>query len=128
MRSSPGTGPLPGFGDLLRVLGTFAMVAAGWIFFRSDSIQQAFAYFGRIFSLSTLSLPSLTGEKRELITIGLIFIFTAIEWIGRRGPYGLHFIAEFKFTPLRYLAYYASVISILVFSNSGNNPFIYFQF
>ena len=48
---------LPSIKELFQMGITFALATLGWIFFRADSIGQAFAYIGNIFSKSLISDP-----------------------------------------------------------------------
>ena len=48
---------LPSIKELFQMGITFALATLGWIFFRADSIGQAFAYIGNIFSKSLIADP-----------------------------------------------------------------------
>jgi alginate O-acetyltransferase complex protein AlgI len=100
---------------------TLFIVLLAWVFFRSDSISQSFAYLHRLFSPSLFELPS------GLFKTGLIWgaVFMVAEWIQRDKQHALQF--EKLPVYVRWLAYYA--ILFLIFNKGGQQEtFIYFQF
>ena len=100
---------------------TLFVVLLAWIFFRSDSISQGFAYLDRMFSPSLFELPS------GLFKTGLIWgaVLLAVEWFQRDKQHALQF--EKLPVYLRWIAYYA--ILFLIFNKGGQQEtFIYFQF
>lgn len=81
---------LPTIKELLSMLTTFFLTVFAWIFFRAESVSQAFSYINRIFTKELLKLPIIIGSgKKELLVILLTMIFVIIEWIGRRNEYAI---------------------------------------
>lgn len=109
------------FKELFQMLLTFSMVCIAWVFFRADTVGDAWGYLGNIvlrpfmegFRLSTYSL-----------SIGLISILLSLEWIMKGEQ-----VFNFRKPVLRY-ASYSMVISLILFYGVFFNPqdFIYFQF
>ena len=114
---------LPIIKELIAVFSTFFLTVLAWIFFRSSDVSQAFSILNEIFSLSLFSLPMLLPKS----VFALLFFFLVLEWIGRKGQYGLERIG-LKWKPIfRYGMYYCLIVLILWFSGS-EQEFIYFQF
>jgi alginate O-acetylation protein len=119
---------LPTIKELLSILTTFFLTVFAWIFFRAESVSQAFSYINRIFTKELLKLPIIIGSgKKELLVILLTMIFVIIEWIGRRNEYAIEklFISNKRW--IRWGFYY--IILLVIFLMAGKEQeFIYFQF
>lgn len=94
-----------------------------WIFFRAENISHTWQYSTTIFSVS-LFQPIDIFPKQEII---LILFFLFIEWIGRKGQYGIQTIFLKQKTILKYAFYYAIILAIIWFRGK-EQVFIYFQF
>ena len=114
---------LPTAKELLSILLTFFLTVLAWIFFRSESVEQAFIYISRICSTSVLSSPEMPGK---LLFLSLFF-FWVIEWAGREQQYALENFALTWPKPVRWSAYIIVGLSTFYFSGS-DLQFIYFQF
>ena len=113
---------IPGFGDLFRILRTFLLTCFAWVFFRAESMTQAFGYLKGVFTRSFFVLP----EKLSMDIVLFIMVLLIFEWFNRSYHHGLQIG---RLSPLRRrLAYLFVVILILKFANFGHNEFIYFQF
>ncbi len=115
----------------LSIIFTFFIVCLSYVFFRSDSVAQAFAIFNIMLTdFGTLSLSQIVSlglNERELLVVlfSLVVLF-------------VHDILYIKgiFIPqkglLRYVLFYLFVILTLIFGVYGADyvaePFIYFQF
>jgi alginate O-acetyltransferase complex protein AlgI len=102
-------------------LFTLIIVLVAWIFFRSDTISQGFAFLGHIFSPSLFDLPS--GFFKTGVIWGLVLIVA--EWIQRDKQHAL----QLDKLPVyvRWAAYY--ILLFLIFNMGGKQEtFIYFQF
>jgi D-alanyl-lipoteichoic acid acyltransferase DltB (MBOAT superfamily) len=104
---------------------TFALVAFGWIFFRAESVYEAFTYISGMFSLSLFTIP-IIAEYKVMVLIA-IFFFLLIEWIGKENKYAIENLEFIKKRYLRWGFYYIITLIILVF-NGEEQEFIYFQF
>lgn len=117
---------LPSFAELRGMATTFILVVIGWIFFRAQTISDAWHYLKRLFSASLFDTPVSYGNKHAfwvtLIWLGVLLI---VEWIQRNRTHGL-FLDHVKPNVVRWGIYYTILIA-LYFSKSAET-FIYFQF
>ena len=125
--------------NLINILWTFILVNITWIFFRAGNFNDARHILSGIFSFSdlhsyfTIKNDDLHGNITYLgqplwkFLAGLClipFLFVS-DWIIENGK-----IKIFNQQPLavKWVVYYALIISILVFGVFEINQFIYFQF
>ena len=118
---------LPSLKELLSMGSTFLLTMFAWVFFRSDTVNDAFYYIKKLFSASLFSKPDFYGMAGALVTIILIILFIIAEWLGRADSYAIQRfgISQNKF--FRYTFYYIIVVMIFLFAGKEQN-FIYFQF
>ena len=118
----------PTIKELLSMLTTFSLTVFAWIFFRAESVSQAFSYIGGIFTKELFRIPVIIGGgKKELLVILLVVVFVIIEWIGRRNEYAIEKLFISKKRWIRWGFYY--IIIGVIFSMLGKQQeFIYFQF
>jgi len=120
---------LPRPREVLQMAGTFCLTTLGWIFFRAESIGDAFGYIGKILSRSLLTVPFFPDRRGAFGTLLLLAAFAAVEWLGREGEHPLERLASWKSRPLRWIAAYGLAACIYWFGNFGQQiEFIYFQF
>ncbi|MGB7573727.1 MAG: MBOAT family protein, partial [Thermodesulfobacteriota bacterium] len=119
----------------LKILITFSSVCFAWIFFRADTISDAFhiisnlfAGWGNAFTVEALENIPFWGAWRfefvvSLVSIGILLCVQLMEerW---------NIIDRFSEKPawIRWPAYYFLLLAILLFGNFGAKQFIYFQF
>jgi D-alanyl-lipoteichoic acid acyltransferase DltB (MBOAT superfamily) len=115
---------LPNIKELLQMGATFALTVLAWIFFRADSISQAFSYIERVFSKSLISIPKDTNAK---LILPLLLILILVEWLQRDKQHGLDFNNRKIPTFGRITIYYALIAIIMLFG-AQQQSFIYFQF
>lgn len=126
------------FKQVLNRILTFLLVMFTAIIFRSETLTQAFTFFGCLFSSSLLKFqPFVTiNVNISIILLFILFMFV-IEWIQRDKNHGLevsielgndqngtHIISK---SLLRKLFYFLLVIIIFLFGVKGAQ-FIYQQF
>ena len=107
---------------------TFVFWNISLIFFHSSSLGDAFAYLNGIFSNTLFSMPNAdTGVNPLTITV-LIPIFIMAEWLQKDKIHVLQL--DYKKLPryIRWIIYVLVVFSIGMLGNTGDVPFIYFQF
>lgn len=114
---------LPGTKDVLNILTTFTITVFAWIFFRSNTLPDAFNYVSRIFSSSMFHSPEIFPK----IVFLLIAFFLVIEWIGREHQYSIAHLGLRWPTMVRWGFYCFLIISIISFTGN-EQQFIYFQF
>ncbi|WP_299442363.1 MBOAT family O-acyltransferase [uncultured Aquimarina sp.] len=107
--------------DFLRIGITFFIVTIAWVFFRAETITEAFGYLDNIFSLSLFSIPK--GNKWFLLSL---MGYMMIEWFQKNREHLLD-IRHISSKPIRYIIYYATVFLVFYFGGELQT-FIYFQF
>ena len=114
---------LPSFREFIAMLSTFILVLFAWIFFRAESMEQAFAYVGGLFNCSIIDSP----EVFPLEVYILIPLMLITEWLQRDKQHAL--MLDGLNIPRwgRWLIYYAVVFCIIWFTGE-QQEFIYFQF
>ncbi|WNH09643.1 MBOAT family O-acyltransferase [Thalassobellus suaedae] len=111
-----------GFLNLWHICGTFFLVLIAWVFFRADTITDAFSYLEYLVTDLRFSLQYLTIERYNVEAFILILFFVIAEWLSRN--YEHPFVGKFKS-----LYFSLSVLIIMVFGvYSEHLNFIYFQF
>lgn len=99
---------------------TFIVTCFIRVFFRADSIEDAFLYIKRIFSFQ-----GNTWGNLDKISIAVIVILLVVEWINRKEQHGLAIGNRPVY--VRWGSYMAVFLIILFFGKSSTS-FIYFQF
>lgn len=118
---------LPSFRELLSMLLMFGFTTFSWIFFRAESIQQAFSYVSNIFSDSLFSVPNIPDRGTAFLTIVFITFLVLVEWNGREQQHALEKLGRTWSKPIRWTLYLLLILTTLVFSGQPKE-FIYFQF
>ena len=108
---------LPNLNELGHMLKNMAMVTIAFVFFRSDTLSQAFGILKKIASRSLLEHPTNISLRYLLV----ILAFMIVEWI-RQNP-------KLKISLITYRPVFYVLISIMVFLYFGKQAsFIYFKF
>lgn len=110
----------PTIREFIQIVFTFFLTSIGWIFFRSQSLSQAFGYLARVFSIELFTLPN---DHRQ----GLVYLFCLliIEWIQRKKQHALE-IHNFNLI-IRWIIYIVLAL-IVIMHFDRPQTFIYFQF
>ncbi|GEQ87320.1 O-acyltransferase [Patiriisocius marinistellae] len=112
---------LPTFKELFNIFTTFLIVVIAWIFFRAETITDAFLYIKTIASPSLITMPNIPRSG-----ILLLFLYMCFEWIQRHRGHILD-ITFIKSKLMRYAIYYV-LVGIILLHAGDLQPFIYFQF
>jgi D-alanyl-lipoteichoic acid acyltransferase DltB (MBOAT superfamily) len=118
---------LPSLPDLGKILLTFTLVCISWIFFRADTLPDAFTFFKGIFSESLFEIPPLMRPRSMKIFAMGAAIMVLFEWINRHRQHGLEMDGRLN-KPLRMAIYYALIALLVLYAPSDGGDFIYFQF
>lgn len=116
----------PSINEAISIISTFVLIVFTWIFFRANSITDAFQIISTIFSKSFFSKPEVLPKTVLLY----IFLFMIIEWLGRDQRYALEKLgnSSIKFQSAIHWAF-CYILVIVIFIFTGNETqFIYFQF
>ena len=111
----------PSLKEVFRILITFSIVTLAWVFFRAESISQAFDYYAQILEFS-IGIDRLEIKRYVFEIIPLIAILIVFEWFSRNDEHPM----QKKYVWFKTIAI---VIMILMLGNFSNmQDFIYFQF
>ena len=118
---------LPSPKDLGMMLLTFALVVIGWIFFRAETITDAWYYISGLCRKDIFR-----ASYRFFLFYGncagwSVLAMLIVEWLQRNKEHGLD-IGNIKYGWLRIAIYYAVIAIIAYFGNFSGNQFIYFKF
>lgn len=104
------------------MLATFALVCLGWVFFRAESVGQAFEY------LRLMTVPPYIGAPVNfgiVNSVAAILLVVVVEWRSRYEP---HPLASLQMPQPRRWALYAACATVVMASLDSSDTFIYFQF
>ena len=111
----------PNFIEIREMVLTFSAITVGWVFFRADTIQDAFSFLKNCFRPSILSVPEFSGTP--FIFIGIMLL---VEWLQRQGTHGL---SRMPALPRTLLWTFYILFIFVIFQNDGmQENFIYFKF
>ncbi len=117
----------PSIKEFAMMLITFLLVVVGWIFFRAETIGDAWHYICGLCSLNIFKAPYLFFTSRK--NSAFVIIMLAIEWWQRSKEHGLGELQTSLKRPIfRYILYFFLFFSILAFQTSDSIRFLYFQF
>ena len=121
---------LPSVKEFGQMALTFGLVVIGWVFFRADTISEAFDYIARIASPDIISVPWLKNQLYYIPLALSIFVMFAFEWTQRTQQFGLATLFAHHPMVQRILYLFLGVVIYFYFCyhNELNNSFIYFQF
>jgi D-alanyl-lipoteichoic acid acyltransferase DltB (MBOAT superfamily) len=115
----------PRWRDVPAILGTFTLVTALWVFFRSASIADALNFFGGIFT--SVVGPRAGAWKGNLVTVAAMVAAVIAIDLADRNRARLQPLVRWS-PMLQGAAAGAAVVLLLVWSGKPPTPFIYFQF
>ncbi len=120
---------------LIHGLKTFALVCFAWIFFRANTVNDAFYIIDHLFvqnwsKLFNKQLFSLGLDEMDFqMAILSILILLTVHWIQRKR--NIREWLQGQWLPVRWVFYLGLVLFVLIFGYYGGNEkaeFIYFQF
>ncbi|PKP20992.1 MAG: membrane-bound O-acyltransferase family protein [Bacteroidetes bacterium HGW-Bacteroidetes-21] len=114
--------------DSLSMLLTFIFWNITLVFFRSASIHDALGYFKGMFSTSLFSAPHPDIGVNPLTISVLIPLFIIFEWMQRDKQHAMQIDSTRMSRPVRWACYFLLIFLIGMLGNTGDVPFIYFQF
>jgi len=114
---------LPNPIEVIQMGATFFLTSITWVFFRSETISDAFMYLKGMFNYSIFTYPAVFPVELILAIIS----FMLIEWFQRDKQHALQIANNRLPIFFRWGIYYALCFIILAFGGS-QQEFIYFQF
>ena len=104
------------------MISTFVLTCLAWIFFRANSIGEAFNYIARIFTNQVFQSQYLENERYNYEIILLIIPFIFVEWNSRTQTEPI----SGRYSSLKLGLCIATIIALGTYSDY--KEFIYFQF
>ena len=115
----------------LSIIWTFLIVTFAWIFFRADTLSEAFQFIINIFLNNNLIYPVAYFKSLDLayfdivILLSVILIVFITEWRNKRFDFPLR---EMSKSSMMRFAFYLLIIFFIVLEYGEQKAFIYFQF
>ena len=112
---------------IFQVAITFILICFSWIFFRANSLQDAFYIISHLFPLNFETLASSFSAYQLISCASLALLFAGISFFSRNNnPISRFF---YKHRSFRYACYLTLFALIMMFGVTVNETaFIYFQF
>jgi hypothetical protein len=105
-----------------KVTVTFHFVLLTWVLFRAESFGHAWAFLGRIASLTTYH-PNLDGRVVAVLALGLASHYVPERW---------YEAARLRFAalpaPAQAVALFGAALFVRKMASADAVPFVYFQF
>jgi len=117
---------LPSLKEFFQMILTFGLTCFAWIFFRAESLSDAFIYIDHLFSSSLFKMPEF--HNYSMTNLSLLVFFIIIEWLGRTNAFAIEFLGNNWPRLFRWLWYTFLLFLIGMFMQTEETPFIYFQF
>jgi hypothetical protein len=118
----------------IQIFIVFHLVIVAWVFFRAESIQDAFVVLKNIAGMRPGDVSDLmrTFTKLGIMEVGVAFAAIAgmevFHVIQERGISFRHWVGSWPM-PLRWAFYVTGIVVVVLFGKfSAQTDFIYFQF
>lgn len=128
-----GLNKFPKINNFIQIGTTFVLANIAWIFFRADSLSDAFYVLTHLFSNISLNIFNISGDDIGLgwaaliIALGSLALMESVHSIQEWGV-GVRRFLGVRPAVVRWSAYLAVLMIILLFGSFKNATFIYFQF
>ena len=112
----------------LSIASTFALTCAGWVIFRAQSLSDAgyiFTHFWRGWNFHAIGTEQFLPRQLP-VALAAIFLLESFDWLKPR--FSLTALTRRLPLPLRWTAYSAIIIFVILFGVYRQGQFIYFQF
>ena len=133
LQTPGGESLIPSPATIFRIVSTFTIICVAWVFFRAESMGDAFTVLRQIgrdlFSANAYQsvVDSLDHDRFMRKTTIFLLLFVLWEWIQRRHPCPLHLPT--LPTAVRWSAYTAMIwVTLYLMPQTGGREFIYFEF
>jgi alginate O-acetyltransferase complex protein AlgI len=119
----------PAVRRVVQAVVTFHLILVSWVFFRAASLEDALTIFSRV-AASAARLPALLAVRlaapEVLASLLLIVLLVGVELFDETRSIWERLAA--RPTPLRWAAYYALALALVVFGVWNLQQFVYMQF
>jgi alginate O-acetyltransferase complex protein AlgI len=113
----------------IKIFATFHLVLLSWVFFRANTMSDAFYIIRTIFTGFEIKGGyglNFGGPYEIIITLAALLVLLLVDFL-REKDLPANFIGS-RPVVLRWALYYVLLLSILLFGEFGITEFIYFQF
>jgi alginate O-acetyltransferase complex protein AlgI len=113
----------------IKIFGTFHLVLLSWVFFRANTISDAFYIIRNVFTGFELKGGyglNFGGSYEIMITTIALLVLLLVDFLREKGL-PANFLGS-RPVVIRWALYYVLLLSILLFGEFGITEFIYFQF
>ncbi len=112
----------PSLKEVFQMGITFVIVLIAWVFFRAETVSEAFLYIKRTAVNFDFSIEYLSIERYSIEMLLILGIFIVIEWFHRQFEHP--FVGRYKW--IKIILIILMILTLGVYSN--HQDFIYFQF
>lgn len=117
---------------ILRLVYTYVVVLIGWVFFRAETLPEAYDYLQAMFGTTPelITQVDLGVDFYSFLILGLFFAFITLFSVGKKME---SFFFYTKYSAKQHLLVSFSslllfILSVSYVASSSFNPFIYFRF
>ena len=113
---------------IANLLTVFALTCVAWVFFRAHTVDDAFyvlTHFWRDWDFGSIRTEQFLLRQLPVAVMSIVTL-EAIEWLHRRVPVAT-FVAQRPLV-VRWSAYTAFILGVILFGIHRESQFIYFQF
>ncbi len=124
-----GLDKMPGLNNAIQCALTCLLACFAWIFFRANSVEDAFYIVGHLFSgfsVGFAPVVHLLPKSEWIIAAGAVIVMELVQYVHATGR--LHGLVLSRPLIVRWGLYYGLIAGILLFGEFENRQFIYFQF
>lgn len=117
-------------GKLPSILITFCIINIGWVFFRVENINNAFAYIKTLFSFHFISHLQFDRELIVTFILAILFSFFAANHLGQKlqNKFYDDLYSNRRHSLVSIVSMALFILSVCYITSDGFNPFIYFRF
>lgn len=118
-------------GRLPQIVFTFFLVMIGWVFFRIETMDMAYAYVGKLFDFGQLDITELSSHFITVLVFAGFFSWITLTKIGKRLEQFVFYSPAYTNIQYGYLTFTCLIlfiISVAKITTADFNPFIYFRF
>lgn len=108
---------------IFQLFSTFGLVTFAWIFFRANSLNDAFNYVSILFSNTIFNFPEIFPKT----VFVHLFLFIGIEWWGRNNRFAIEYFGHSWKKPIR-IGFYYILAGMVLYYSGKEFQFLYFQF
>lgn len=118
-------------GRLPSIVLTFFLVMIGWVFFRIETMDTAYAYVLKLIAFDQFTVQNISSHFMLILVFASIFSWITLTKFGKRIEQFIFYKSNYTTAQFGYitaLSILLFIISIARITTADFNPFIYFRF